>query len=226
MHILKVSMIDLRKIPFTYPWILDKAVGNDCKTVLDVGCGSGETMRGVSRGKRWIITGIDVHAPTLKNAKKTKIYKKLVKGDLTKFPKEITKQKYDLVFCSQVVEHLKKKDAKKLIKQCELVAKKRVMISTTVGFMKFHPLDFSDDDKNNPFQKHVSGWSVSDFSKTGYNVHGQGLFLIYRDGYLAHKLPRFFQPLLLLVSMIASPVVYYLPNLGTYQINCKKINND
>ena len=63
-------MIDIRKIPFTYPWILDRAVGSDCKTVLDVGCGDGSTMQTVSRGKRWKITGIDIHVPTLEKAKK------------------------------------------------------------------------------------------------------------------------------------------------------------
>lgn len=216
-------MIDLRKIPFTYHWILDQAVGVGCKTVLDVGCGDGATMQTVSKGKKWKITGIDIHAPTLERAKKRGIYKEVVKGDLSKFPKKITENKYDLVFCSQVVEHLKKKEALQLIKQCEAVAAKRIVISTTVGFMEFHPLEMSEEDRNNPFQKHVSGWSTKEFAKKGYVVRGQGVGFIYRDGNLAHSMPKAFLPVLQLISMLLSPLVYYVPEIGTYQVCHKKI---
>lgn len=216
-------MKDLRTIPFTYPWILNQATGDDCKTVLDVGCGDGGLMANVSKGKKWEITGIDIHGPTLQLAKKRKLYKNLVKSDLTKFPKEITEKKYDLVFSSQVVEHLEKKEALQLMKQCEKLAKKRVVITTTVGFMHFLPLEAVHDHKHddNPHQEHKSGWEPKEFTKLGYVTRGQGLFLVYREGYLAHRLPKFFHPFLFLLSMVSAPVVYYFPKLGTYQINYK-----
>jgi SAM-dependent methyltransferase len=217
-------MIDLRKIPFTYPWILDRAVGDDCKTVLDVGCGEGGLMEAVSKGKGWEITGIDIHGPTIAKARKKKLYKKLYISDLMKFPDELKKKKFDLVFSSQVVEHLKKKDALKLMKQCEKLATKRVMISTTVGFMEFVPLEEVHCGKHddNPHQKHVSGWEPKEFRELGYTSRGQGLFLIYKQGFLAHKLPRLFHPILFAVSMIFAPFVYFFPNLGTYQVTYKK----
>lgn len=216
-------MLNIQKIPFTYPWILDRAVGNDCKSVLDVGCGEGGLMEAISKGKKWIITGIDIHKPTVEKAKKRKIYKKLYVGNLLHFPKEIKKQKFDLVFCSQVVEHLKKKDAMQLIKQCEQLATKRIMISTTVGFMHFVPLEevHNKIKDPNPHQKHISGWTTQEFKKRGYIVRGQGLGLIYREGFLAHKLPKQCMPFLSFISLIFAPLTYFFPSFATYQVNHK-----
>lgn len=217
-------MVDIRKIPFTYPWILSTAIGN-AKTILDIGCGTGELIEMLGKGEKWQVTGVDVYEPSLKDAAKTKAYKKLIKADITKLPLSITSKTYDVVFSSQVVEHLPKKKALALIAQMEKMAKKRVVVGTTVGFMHFLPLaevhEHEHDD--NPYQKHKSSWSPEDFEKLGFTSRGQGLFFIYREGYLTHILPRIFHPILYVVSLLFAPLVYYAPQLATYQINHKKI---
>ncbi len=213
----------LNKIPFTYPWILKNAIGKDVKTILDVGCGTGELMVNLSKGENWGIVGVDIYGPALKKAKKTGVYKELYQSDILKLPKNLTKRKYDVVFSSQVVEHLPKEKALELIGQLEKLAKKRVVITTTVGFMKFNPLEPHHDHLHdeNPFQKHKSGWSSSEFKEMGYISRGQGLFIIYREGYLARKLPRLVLPILQVISLAFSPIVFFFPILGTYQINYK-----
>lgn len=217
-------MADLRSIPFTYPWILASAIG-DAKTILDVGCGTGDLMKMLGKGKKWYVTGIDIYGPSIKEAKKTKAYKTLFKGDITKLPKQITKQKYDVVFSSQVIEHLPKKKALALIKQMEKLAKKRVVVGTTVGFMHFLPLQeiHEHEHDDNPFQEHKSSWSPKEFQQLGFVTRGQGLFFIYREGFLAHLLPKVVHPLLYGISLLFAPIVYFVPMFATYQINHKII---
>ena len=219
-------MLDIRTIPFTYPWILSTGIG-DAKTILDVGCGTGELIQMLGKGKKWEVTGVDVYGPSIKQAAKTKAYKKLLKTDITKLPKLVTSKKYDVIFSSQVVEHLPKKKALALIKQMEKMAKKRVVISTTVGFMHFLPLQevHEHEHDDNPYQKHKSSWSPKEFKKLGYISRGQGLFLIYREGYLTHRLPRITHPLLYAVSLLFAPIVYFFPSIATYQINHKILRN-
>lgn len=218
------NMIDLRAVPFTYPWILNNAIGK-AKTILDIGCGTGELMEMLGKEKKWQVTGIDIYGPSIKKAKKTKAYKVLYKGDITKLPTAVTKQKYDVVFSSQVIEHLPKNKSLVLLKQMEKLAKKRIVIGTTVGFMHFLPLqevhEHQHDD--NPYQEHKSSWKPNEFKNLGFITRGQGLFLVYREGYLSHFLPKIFHPVLYGLSLLFAPLVYFFPMLATYQINHKII---
>lgn len=217
-------MIDIRSIPFTYPWILSNSIG-DAKTILDIGCGTGELMQMLGKKKKWYVTGIDIYKPSIFQAEKTKAYKDLYVGDILNLPRKISKQKYDVVFSSQVIEHLPKKKALQLIAQMTEMAKKRVVIGTTVGFMHFLPLQeiHEHEHDDNPYQKHKSSWDPQEFQDLGFVSHGQGLFLIYREGFLTHKLPKIIHPILYGISLLLAPLVYFFPILATYQINYKNI---
>ena len=211
----------LRKIPFTYPWILATAVGNDVKTVLDVGCGTGDLMAMIAKGKNWDITGVELFDDSIKAAESTGAYKKIVKADITRLPREIIDKKYDVVFSSMAVEHIPKAEALALIKQMEDMSLKRTVVTTIVGFYGFCPLDSHGEEKN-PYQVHVSGWEPSEFRKMGYVTRGQGLALVWKEGSGVYTAPRFLRPLLFGFSLLLSPLVYYEASLGVAQIACKK----
>lgn len=211
----------LRSVPFTYPWILATAVGNDVKTVLDVGCGTGDLMALISKDKNWDITGVELFDDSIKAAEATGAYKKIVKADITKLPQEITNKKYDVVFSSMAVEHIPKAEALALIKQMEAMSLKRTVVTTIVGFYGFCPLDAHGEEKN-PYQVHVSGWEPSEFREMGYVTRGQGLALVWKEGCWAYTSPKFLRPLLFGFSLLCSPLVYFIPPLGVAQITHKK----
>jgi phospholipid N-methyltransferase len=212
----------LRKVPFTYPWILATAMGNDVKTVLDVGCGTGDLMAMLSKGKNWDITGVELFDDSIKAAEATNAYKRIIKADITKLPKEITDNKYDAVFSSMAVEHIPKVEALALIKQMEALSSKRTVVTTIVGFYSFCPLDANSEEKN-PYQVHVSGWEPEEFRKMGYVTRGQGLALVWKEGGWAYTAPRFLRPLLFGFSLLLSPLVYFAVPLGVAQIAHKSI---
>ncbi len=212
----------LRKMPFTYPWILATAMGKDVKTVLDVGCGTGELMSMLALGKDWDVTGVELFDDSIKAAEATGVYKRIVKADITKpLPKEITDKKYDVVFSSMAVEHIQKTEALSLIKRMEALALKRTVVTTIVGFYGFCPLDAEGEEKN-PYQVHVSGWEPDEFRQMGYVTRGQGLALVWKEGGWAYTLPRSLRPLLFGFALLCSPLVYYAVSLGVAQITYKE----
>jgi SAM-dependent methyltransferase len=212
----------LRNVPFTYPWILARAVGNDIKTVLDVGCGEGELMAMLAHGKNWNVTGVELFDDSIRAAQATGVYKKIIKADITNLPLEILSQKFDLVFSSMAVEHIPKARALALIKQMETMSLKRTVVTTIVGFYDFCPLDDTGQEKN-PYQVHVSGWEPNEFRQMGYTTRGQGLALVWKEGGgWAYRVPRFMRPLFFGFALLFSPLIYFWVSLGVAQIAHKK----
>ena len=182
------------------------------KTFLDMGCGDGTLMGGIA-GSDWKITGIDIYEKDILNAKKKGIYKKLIKGDLVKVAKELAKQKkrYDLVFCSQVIEHITKKEGEELLGLAEKLAKKRIYFGTPRGFMK-QPEVFL---KGNPYQYHKSGWPIKDFTQRGYRVYGIGFNPVWAEEGLGRSKNILIFSIASLISYILAPVIFFVPRLAS-----------
>lgn len=216
-----MKIIDYLKLnlPFSYIWIIRSITNSKFKTVLDLGCDRGDFMKVISRGRRWKIIGIELYEDSIKEAKKSGIYQQVIKGDITKLPRRVRKKKYDLVFCSQVLEHLPKNKGKKALKEWEELADKRIVVSTPRGFIPYERIEVQREEKN-PHQKHLSGWQIREFTDRDYQVRGQGVTFIYGKNGIARGLPSLL-PFLSLVSIIFAPLVYFFPQLSTYMITWK-----
>lgn len=206
-------------IPFSYLWILRRSIGSNVKTVLDLGCGDGKLMVDLARGENWRITGVELYGKSVEGARKTGVYEKVVKADVAKLPKEITSQKHDVVFSSQVLEHLPKSKGGSAINRWEKLAKLRVVVSTPYGFIEYDPLEVKEE--KNSLQKHLSGWLPEEFTKRGYKIYGQGARFVYGKKGLARKVraPLSFWSV---VSFVFAPFVYFFPNLATYMVAWKE----
>jgi ubiquinone/menaquinone biosynthesis C-methylase UbiE len=200
--------------PFSYYWIIQKQLSTGDK-ILDVGCGDGKVEAEIESPERFRITGIDLYKPYIATAKKLGLFEKLIIGDIRKVG--FKKKQFDVVLSSQVVEHLEKKEALKLIKTMEKVASKKVVIATTNGFFPYDPLWGHDANKLNI---HKSGWSKAEFESLGYKVYGQGTGFIYKPGGLAHRY-KSFQSLFFSLSLILSPLNYFFPPMSVYLIAVK-----
>ncbi len=214
--------INLKKLPFTYHWILTKQIGQSQK-LLDLGCGEGDFMSDLALGSNWEITGIELYSDSIKKAKQKKIYKKVIQADITKLKKN--KTKYEVVLASQVIEHLPKNKGKKLLPNWEEMATEKIIITTPNGFIPFHQIERDAQDKN-PLQKHLSGWDVADFEDRGYKIYGQGIKFIYGIDGLGRKVPKTFLPFLSAISYLLSPIPYFFPEMGTYLIAVKDIHTN
>lgn len=192
-------------------WYLKGLMGNP-KTVLDIGCGEGNLMV-VLFDTSWDITGIDIYKSSLAKAKKKKIYTKLIQGDIETVCRRLvkSKKKFDLVFCSQVIEHIDKKKGERLLGLADKLAKKRVYFGTPRGYMN-QPEEFI---KGNPYQVHRSGWSLEDFTSKGFKVYGVGFMPMWSENGLARSENKFVQAFANVISFLVSPLSYVFPEIAS-----------
>ncbi|WP_457642103.1 methyltransferase domain-containing protein, partial [Persephonella sp.] len=100
--------------------IINKLIPKDVKTILDAGCGSG-TLTNFFDSKKYDITGIDISDTALEYFKHKK-----VKGSISNLPFE--DNSFDLVICSDVLEHIPEKEFDQSIKELKRVSKKYILI--------------------------------------------------------------------------------------------------
>src|SRR3990170_2553627 len=94
---------------------------NDCKSVLDIGCGDDSPIKFFSR--RFYSEGVDIFLPSINKSKKETIHNKYHKMNILAIDKKFKPNSFDCVLALDVIEHLDKKGGLKLIKKMERIAK-------------------------------------------------------------------------------------------------------
>jgi 2-polyprenyl-3-methyl-5-hydroxy-6-metoxy-1,4-benzoquinol methylase len=104
----------------------------DVRTVLDAGCGSGDNLAAMATAlPHLVLSGVDVSTEALSQAKRRVPAADLRQLDIQN---EALHQKFDLVFCNQVVEHLI--DDMAAFRNIARMAEKWVIIATMRGRMR------------------------------------------------------------------------------------------
>jgi len=149
--------------------ILEKECVDNCKSLLDIGCGGHSSIHRFSKKIEYTV-GIDIFEPAIQESKKLNIHNEYKVMECKDIEKEFRKNSFDCVCAIDVIEHLSKEDGWKLIDSMEKIAKKKVIISTPNGFL---PQGIY---YNNPFQIHLSGWDLWEMRNKGYRIIGIGGF--------------------------------------------------
>ena len=130
--------------------------------ILDLGCGPCnierlKAFRGVD------FTCVDIYKPYLEIC--NKIGLKTVHADLKNIEKYFAPKSADIIWLLDVIEHLKKTEALRLINEAEKIARKQIIIFTPRG-------EFPQDEYDgNKYQKHRSSWIEKDLETKGYTCH-------------------------------------------------------
>ena len=170
------------------------------KTVLDVGCGRGLNGSIIRATRDWsdaTLIGMDINKVCLDFCLHFNIYDKLVQANLPKLP--FKDKSVDFLICTEVIEHLKKKEGLALLKEIDRVCRGRAIVSTPNLF--FETLDGEKEDE------HKSVWGAGDFAKVGYKVFGLGLRtpLLLGDKLLRAKQALYY---------FFTPLSYFIPQIG------------
>jgi len=216
------------KADFLYPifhkldYCLKKEL-KDCQTVLDLGCGPSSPIKNIKNIKYSV--GVELFTPYLNLSKKQKIHNKYFQKNILDL--DFPKNSFDAVILIEVLEHLSKEDGRKILKLANKWAKKKIILSTPNHYFPMGQLD------QNPYQKHLSGWSISDLKKLDFKVHGvSGLKYFYKsensDDHMvnakAYKNIRFKpQSFFYLVNALFQIPNYYFPNFtfGLFAVKTK-----
>jgi hypothetical protein len=166
------------------PHVMVEMVRENPQSVLDVGYGWGKygvLTREYTQAKR--VDGIDIEPP------RYPVYDNLYVGDLRNLPELLPAgvPRYDLAIFLEVIEHLEKADALKLVDQlCERA--RRVIITTPWGFRP-------QEEPGMPFETHRSGWFPWEFARR-WKLHRWQLYPGYLSKHL--RLPRLWQQLVVI----------------------------
>jgi hypothetical protein len=172
------------------PHVLDMVVDVQPKSVLDVGAGYGKygvLVREYAPIER--VDGVDVGPPRYPG------YDHFWIGDARKLDEVLPgdTRVYDLALFLEVIEHLDKADAYRVLDELTRRARK-VLVTTPWGFRRQEFVDL-------PYENHRSGWYPWEFGRR-YRVHAMRLYPGARSRFL--RLPRLWQILVLLSARSTS----------------------
>lgn len=193
-------------------WLIDKSA----KTILDVGCGQGLPMEMIKmRMKPEKTVGIDLFEPYIKESKKKKIHDKYIKQDVREI--DFSENSFDVAMALQVLEHLPKKDAWRVLEKMEKIARRQVLIATPIGEM-YHP---AVDD--NELQLHQSHFYPEEFEKRGYKVTKVGFKFVTGEEGVVHKVRSdILRKAIYTLNLFVTLFTILFPSVGDYYFVASK----
>ena len=206
------------RLPIPSWWTISKHLDKRGESLLDVGCGRGGPIERINRKRKLFSVGADIFQPYLRHCQAAGVHNELVCCDVRLLP--FRPHGFDIVLCSEVLEHLQRYEAEELVSEIELIARRQVIISTPVGACH------QDEYDGNPHQAHRSTWLPRDFRGLGYTVRGTGLRGM--GGLIAQEtspLPEWLRLAANAVWMLASPFSYYFPEIGGGMVCIKKLRS-
>lgn len=193
--------------------VLLKREASGYKSVLDLACGYNSLIKDINIPHK---VGVEMFSDYLDQSKEKKIHNEYIQENILTV--EFPPKSYELVFCSEVIEHLEKKDGFTLLDNAEKWASKKVIITTPNGFLEQEEYD------NNPLQIHKSGWTVEEFKKRGYIVYGiGGLKMLKKEHGILKYRPYF---LWRIISDLSQKIVYFFPTLAFQLFAVKQIKDN
>lgn len=180
-------------------WLDDlKREVTEYDTVLDLACGKNSPIQ---HCKLSYCVGVELYEPYLEVSKKKGIHNEYIKEDIRKI--NFDDNSFDIVFCSEAIEHLKKEEGYQLIERMKKWARKKIILKVPNGFVWHGDID------NNILQRHQSEWYPEDLKSLGFRVHGINGWKKLRGYKGSFK----FKPKILwqVISDITQKITHYLP---------------
>lgn len=192
--------------------LLRREILGSCATVLDVGCGRASLIKRFSSKLEYSL-GIDLYEPYLEESRAAGIHDHYERMNVLAIGGRFTEGSFDCVIACDLVEHLSKDDANRLIKMMERIARKKTIIYTPNGFVE------QDEYDGNELQVHRSGWNVAELEDLGYEITGVGGWKSLRgERALIVRHPR---PFWAGISLLSAPYVRRHPDRA-FQLFCVK----
>ncbi|BAQ34200.1 class I SAM-dependent methyltransferase [Dehalococcoides sp. THU3] len=205
-------------IPLSRLSTVSRWLGNNGESVLDIGCGSGSAMLFLNRRQSFDTCGIDINPVLIADAKSKSSHRQYFCQDILKL--NLADRSYDTVICLELIEHLPKDDGLNLILRLERIARKKVILSTPVGYSKVEGKNPEDG------SAHQCGYLPSELRGMGYLVRGNRLrlerpwwpYLLKHSPALASVYWVFW----LVMGVVFSPLAYFFPDRIASGMVCLK----
>lgn len=188
-----------------FPWwtnYLRKELSG-CETLLDLGCGNKSPLQCAPVPYS---VGVELFKPYLEESKKRRIHSQYILADIREI--EFKENSFDTVLLLGLIEHLSAEDVPDLIKKAKKWAKKKVIVSTSSGFVR------QEDYEGNPLQVHKTGWTPAAMKELGFEIHGaRGWKALYGYNTRLKRTQLRFRPAMFwqVISDITQKITYFCP---------------
>jgi SAM-dependent methyltransferase len=191
--------------------LIRRSVASVCGSLIDVGCGSASKVQAFSSELTYSV-GVDISEDAVRESRNRGIHTAYAVIDITRLDQHFPSRSFDCVLASDVIEHLDKEAGDNLIRAMERIARRRVVIFTPNGFLPQRAYG------GNPFQEHLSGWTVEEMKSRGYRVAGINGWKPLRG---ERAIPRRPGWLTARLSLLTQPLVFARPRFA-FQLLCVK----
>lgn len=138
--------------------------------MLDLGGGGGTVGGGYWHGRGVDLTVVDAWKP-----KTPRSDCHFVLMDALEFLAGQSHWSWDFVMSCEMIEHLEKERGFELLEEIKRVTRQLAIVSSPNGYTFQDPAASPNEPwADNPYQKHVCGWSCHDYFQAGFNVYGNG----------------------------------------------------
>lgn len=145
-------------------FLISKEIRNGWK-LLDIGCGRNSPLKNIRKNCYKI--GLDIYKPYIVDSRKAEIHNDYICGAVTALP--FKSKTFDCLIATEVLEHLNKEASLEMLKEIERVARNKIILTTPNGFLATYA-----GPKDNPEEKHLSGYIYNELRDLGFRVYGIG----------------------------------------------------
>jgi len=168
-------------------------IESNARTGLDIGCGE-HSLLSPLRGPLFRTTGVDSSLERLETARRHNLHDEYIHADFTRMALNRT---FDVVVLNNVIEHFPREQGLRVLAAVESMDPRLILIQTPNGFLE------QPAGKDDPHQRHLSGWFPHDFEGRGYTVFGIGVKWLRGPWGRARRLPE------ALVRLVARGLRWY-----------------
>lgn len=147
------------------PYYFVKEATNNGESLLSLCCGIGLELHNLRTRD---VTGVDICKPYLDNMPHSHVKKVL--SSARDYIVNAPDKSVDVISFIDGLEHMPKEDGKVVLEHCIRVARKKVLVFTQIGYLRNEPHNAWGIEGGDEYQKHQSGWEVSEVEAFGYKL--------------------------------------------------------
>jgi ubiquinone/menaquinone biosynthesis C-methylase UbiE len=153
-----------------YPYVYDATKRGE--SLLSLCCGIGLELEGLRTES---VTAVDVVPQYLEQVKWRCPQAECICADALTFIRFCSNDKYDVISIIDGIEHMAKRDGRKLIKQMKRVVKERILLFTPQGphddgYLRNEPHNAWGIEGADEPQRHLSGWTQRELEALGFTL--------------------------------------------------------
>jgi len=150
------------------PYYFVQQATKNGESLLSLCCGIGLELHGLATRD---VTGVDIYQGYLDRMPHHWVKK--INSTAKDYIVNAPDKSVDVISFIDGLEHMPKEDGEVVLEHCKRVARKHVLVFTQIGYLRNEPHNAWGVEGGDEYQRHKSGWEVSEVEAFGYKLIAQ-----------------------------------------------------